>query len=87
MPAVAEWMAYDSLEPIGELRADVRAGIIASVIANTNRDRKRRPDPFTPHDFMPFLERSAAAPPTPMSLTESLKQMFGHPKAKRQKGR
>jgi hypothetical protein len=48
-----EWMAFYQLEPFGEERADVRAGIIASVIANVNR-RKGAP-PFTAKDFMPFL--------------------------------
>lgn len=52
----AEWQAYYSLEPWGEDRADLRAGIIASVTANVHRDAKRRPDAFTPQDFMPRFE-------------------------------
>jgi hypothetical protein len=79
-------MAYASLEPFGEERADVRAGIIAAVIANANRDRKKRPDPFTPADFMPFVKREPAGPLSPDALTEMVKQTFGHPKAKK-KGR
>ena len=47
-------MAYDSLEPIGGIRMDFAAGVIASTVANVNRrrvgDRK-----YTPKDFMPFL--------------------------------
>lgn len=31
------------------------AGLMA-LIANVNRDRKRRPRPFTPADFSPFSE-------------------------------
>lgn len=46
-------MAYYSLEPWGPERADLNAGIIASMIANVNRDSKRRPEPFTAADFMP----------------------------------
>jgi len=80
-------MAYASLEPFGEERADVRAGIIAAVIANANRDRKKRPEPFTPADFMPLVKRAPAAEPlSPDALTEMVKQTFGHPKAKK-KGR
>lgn len=32
-----EWVAYFSIEPFGERIADLRAGTIASVIANVNR--------------------------------------------------
>ena len=38
-------------------RADWRAGMVASVIANIHRDRKRRSKPFTPQDFMPHQRR------------------------------
>jgi|SRR5688500_10845477 len=48
-----EWMAYYRLEPFGELRSDLRNGITASVIANVNRDKKRKPKPFKAEDFMP----------------------------------
>lgn len=34
-------------------REDFRAGIIASTIANANRDPKKKPDPWTAADFMP----------------------------------
>ena len=68
----AQWMAYASIEPFGEERADVRAGIIASVIANVNRDRKKRPEPFAPQDFMPFVERPAPED----DLSQKLKRQF-----------
>lgn len=50
---VAEWKAYFSIEPFGEERADLRMGILASLIANVNRDKKRKSEPFVPADFMP----------------------------------
>jgi hypothetical protein len=34
-------------------RADYRAALVASVLANVNRDPKRRSEPYTPFDFMP----------------------------------
>ena len=52
---IAEWKAYYSLEPFGEERADLRMGILASLIANVNRDTKKRQDPFVPADFIPKL--------------------------------
>jgi len=47
-------MAYASLEPFGETRADLRAGIIASTVANAHRDRKTKP--MKPSDFMPKFD-------------------------------
>lgn len=49
-----EWMAYAALEPFGETRADLRAGIVASTLANIHRSEGS--EPFTPSDFMPTFE-------------------------------
>lgn len=48
-----EWIAYFSIEPFGDRIADLRAGTIASVIANVNR----APDapPTSPNDFTPWV--------------------------------
>jgi len=54
---LSEWMAYAEIEPFGEVRADLRAGIIASTVANTARDPKKRRRPFQPREFMPRFER------------------------------
>lgn len=54
---LTEWMAYAAIEPFGEERADLRAGIIAATIANANRDPKKQPKPFQPEAFMPFREK------------------------------
>lgn len=53
---IREWELYEQVEPFGERRADVRAALVASVIANANRDAKKKPSPFTIDDFMPFKE-------------------------------
>lgn len=53
------WMRYYQQEPFGEERADLRSAIVASVIANANRDGKRRPRPFSPRDFMPYADRQS----------------------------
>ena len=50
----AEWMAYSRLEPWGEDRDDLRMGIVASVIANSNRGKGKKP--YKPQDFMPDFE-------------------------------
>lgn len=50
---LSEWMAFYSLEPWGTEVDDLRAGIIASTIANVNRDPKKRRKPYKAQDFMP----------------------------------
>lgn len=46
-------MAYFQLEPWGTETEDLRTGIVASTIANANRDPKHRPQPYKPSDFVP----------------------------------
>ena len=50
---LGEWLALYKIDPWGEFRADLRMGIQAAVVANVNRDSKRKPDAYTPADFMP----------------------------------
>lgn len=47
-----EWRAYRQLEPFGDERADWRIAALASLIANIKRDTRRRPQPFSPRDFL-----------------------------------
>ena len=49
---VAEWAAYFELEPWGEDRADLRAGIVASAIANVHGVKS------VPADFMPYRPKT-----------------------------
>lgn len=49
------WMEYASIEPFGEVQADLRAGAIARVVAEPNRDRSAHPAPFTVTDFIPWI--------------------------------
>lgn len=79
---LAEWMAYAQLEPFGEEREDLRAGIVASTIANANRDPKKRKKPFAPEDFIPDFAgawRRARQPQWMrlLSLVETLNAGFG----------
>jgi hypothetical protein len=48
---LSEWMAYYRLEPFGDERGDLQAGIVASAVYNVYRD-PRKTDPFEPRDFL-----------------------------------
>lgn len=49
----AEWMAFAAWEPFGPEREDQRAGMIAALIANVNRDSSKRSEPYEVEDFFP----------------------------------
>ncbi len=49
---MAEFIALDRIDPWDQGRADLRAGIIASVIANVNRGKRTKA--FSAKDFMPY---------------------------------
>lgn len=53
-------MAYYRLEPWGSHYDDLRAGVVASMIGNVHRDRKRQAAPFGDLDFIPWNEHSRA---------------------------
>ena len=46
-----EWIAYFEIEPFGD--AWLRTAMLASLIANANRNTDEKPEPFTAQDFMP----------------------------------
>lgn len=74
----AEWMAYYTLEPFGVEREDLRAAIVASTIANANRDPKKKRQPYEPADFMPqFEEKKALSPEDLKAKVEVLNALFG----------
>jgi hypothetical protein len=74
-----EWMAFDAIDPFGDERADLRAGVIASVTANhsMNPPEKWR----KPSDFMLFADKREPAPlllPDPQAQSKLiLEQVFG----------
>lgn len=61
---LAEWQAFYALEPWGNEVEWLRFGTVASIIANVNRGRNRRP--FRPTDFVP------KPPKEPQTVEEQL---------------
>jgi len=60
---IAEWMAYERLEPFGPLRDDVRSGTLAAVLTSALTGEK-----YSPDDFYPSLRE----PEEPMSVEMQL---------------
>ena len=65
-----DWLAYYSVDPFGDQRADLRAGIVSAVVAN--RWRGKNEQPLEPSDFMPFRVRKAQTPDEMRSVLASV---------------
>lgn len=66
----AEWQAFYQMEPFGDVKADWRAGMLASVLANVNRGKGTKA--FHPEDFMP------KPPLTPKEQEQKLRRSLAH---------
>lgn len=51
-----EWMILESIEPFGDRRGDIQAGLVAMTYANANRTPNTNPYPLS--DFLPEWEPS-----------------------------
>ena len=70
-----DWIEYNNVEPFGEERADVRAGIIAATVANCLARKKGKPA-FRPDQFMPKFEKpKKREPKTADALFEKVKSL------------
>jgi hypothetical protein len=49
-------------------------GMVASTIANANRDASKKPDPFTPKDFIPWGRERERESAEPISLDDEKSQ-------------
>ena len=70
------WLAYQAIVgPLGPEREDRRAALIAMMIANGNRDSKKRRKPYEIDDFM--LYRAAPEEPDEDALERKIMTAFG----------
>lgn len=72
---LSEWRAYCALEPFGEERADLRAGIVASTMANVFR--KSGTKPYKAQDFMPKFGKEKLDWREQLELVKAINAAFG----------
>lgn len=65
------------MEPDLEMRVDFGFALLASILANSNRDHKRKPQPFTVEEFLPRWGYEEKALPTKTELNVKLRQFAG----------
>lgn len=73
------WMAYSELEPFGDEREDLRAGVLWSLLATVNSDTKKHPrgigiDKY-PLIIMRKKEETTQREATPQSLFRLMKAL------------
>jgi Protein of unknown function (DUF4035) len=57
-----EWMILEQIEPFGDKRGDIQAGLIQQILANIFRDRTQHPEPYELSIFLPkFCEQQEAS--------------------------
>lgn len=70
-----DWLAYYQVEPWGDVRGDLHAALVAAIIANANRDPKKRRKPYTPGEFMPDWWKGRGQPEGPAHVAQLLAKM------------
>ena len=71
---LTEWALYAEMEPFGETRADLRAGIVASTMANLYQ--KKGSKALAPADFMPkFGPKEAKEPRSGADLLQTVEML------------
>jgi hypothetical protein len=70
-------MAYDRMSPIGPQRGDLRAALIATVLANVHRNPKKH-QAFKLDDFLlRWEEKPAQTPDEQLRIVELINAAFG----------
>jgi hypothetical protein len=79
-----DWIAFFNVQPLAGDRADLHAAQVCAVLAEVNRNRKKRRKPFRPADFLPDWwgdrkrsTRDAADPQTLMAKMQALTEGWG----------
>lgn len=70
------------IDPWGEERGDLRIAVLTSLMANVNRDSKKRSQPFKPRDFLIYRDHEADEIDDQRKLAKAFAALFnvGDPK-------
>lgn len=74
-----EWLAFFKLEPFGSRQDEYRFGQVAATIANSVRDPKKKPSPWTAEDFFASLRQRLRSQSwqEQLKIVEALNEAFG----------
>lgn len=75
---ISEWQAYEAYNgPLGELRFDYLFASVAHMLAEINRDEKKRSTPFKVEDFLIFKPELEADEEEPWEKTMRAMKALG----------
>lgn len=74
---LTDWQAYESIEPFPAERTEVMLAQIAQIVANSNRDPKKRREPYPLADFLPFRDAPEPVELSPEEVSEKVLGIFG----------
>jgi hypothetical protein len=76
---LTEWMAYFELDPFGNERGDLQAGIIAATVANSSMNRAKGSKALMPSEFMPDFSGNSKTikPDSPELMEAKMRQLSG----------
>ncbi|MCB0093969.1 MAG: hypothetical protein KDE54_39055 [Caldilineaceae bacterium] len=77
-----DWMAFYKLEPFGEIREEMRNGLLVSTLANAHRDRKKQREPYSTTQFMFPYESPTGSHEQKMSLKDKFKMVAAYHNAR-----
>jgi hypothetical protein len=72
---ISEWIAYDSLEPIGAFRTDYGFAMLAALYVNAHRTKGSQSAKVS--EFMPWLPKAATKANDPEKWIAMLKALGG----------
>jgi hypothetical protein len=72
---VTLWMAMDRVDPFGQERADLRAGIVAANYSNWKRSPDQ--DRYVPDDYMWKYDGTKGEAQTPEEVDQAIDSAFG----------
>jgi hypothetical protein len=64
-------------EPWGDYRVDLAGAVVARTLAEVNRDREKRPEPFGLADFMPLAQQADETPVETGTAQDMFDQLNG----------
>ncbi len=67
---LSEWLAFERIEPFGDVRADIRQAMTTMFIAN--QWRKKGQPPIEIDAFLPYLPKAQASDQSILSLAKTL---------------
>ena len=80
----AEWIAYDRISPIGELRADLRSAMLLTLLTNALSDEKAkaaRVEDFVLEDLLTSAPPAAAEEQDGVEVWQALMVQYDAPQA------